>query len=203
MIEGAYYEFVAFPCGGDRYSMPLGLVWGPNEFYVYRTAGLFRRLGRSGTLILLSPNDPLAFARSVDHTLELEASWDGGCPRPEPAWGAWYRCEYELRSADGEGASYVCRTLERVAGEPPPYSRVYGCLVELLVLLTKARAGVAEPWYLGYARGLKWCVERASRGNGRYVLEAERVLRELEGALGEAERQPRGLQRDRGAPDGV
>lgn len=182
MIKGAYYEFIAFPCSvNGRYSMPLGVVFDEKkQFTVYKDAGFLRFLGKEGVLLLLSPSDPLLFVKSVAHALELEVRWDeaSGCPELKGLGGV-YRCHYHQLSDGGNSVAYSCN-LEEV--EPPqvPYTRAYGCLVELLVLLTKARAGVYEGWYLEYARGLKWCVEHSTRGSPEYVNTANAILQELE-----------------------
>lgn len=181
MIEGAYYEFIAFPCGADsRYSMPLGVLWGDNKmFSVYRSAGLLRFLADRGTLMLLSPSDPLLFAKSVNHTLEHEVEWGpDGCPKLS-GLGGIYTCEYQRLMEGPEKVTFGCKLTE-VEGPHVPYTRAYGCLVELLVLLTKARAGVGESWYVDYARGLRWCVERSTRGLRDYVDTADAILHELE-----------------------
>ncbi len=182
-MEDAYYEFVAFPCGSDRYSMPLGVTAREGAFRVFKGAGLLRRLNAKGTLRLLSPSDPLDFYLSLRHELEAQVNWDGGCPRPDPTRGLWFTCHYVTVSDEGPDVLFRCVELRREGGELPPYSRVYGCLVELLVLLTKAKAGAGEPWYLDYAKGLRWCVERASRGDRRYVSTADEALRGIEEAL--------------------
>jgi len=180
--RGLYYEFIAFTCG-LRYSMPLGIyIDSKPMFRVYRGTGLYRALrGGVKRLLLLSPRDPMAFYESVRHTLESRIEWDsGGCPRVSEDLGLWVSCTPTLISEAPDFDVYVCSEFTYVAGVPPPYTRVMGCLVELLVLYTKARAGVLEAGYVEYARWLKWCVERASRGDSRYVSATEEVLRELE-----------------------
>ncbi len=191
MISGIYYEFISFPCGKRRYSMPLGIIWAPQPaFYIYKTAGLSRLIDSSGTLFLLSPSDPLLFLESINHTLELKVAFDdNGCPRPSEL-GSWYRCDYVINYNDNEKVGGVCRSFIPVRLASVPYTRLYGCLVELLVILTKARAGVIKDWYLEYARGLRDCIERSSRGAPRYVAAADSALQELEGIIRQGQGKP-------------
>ncbi|MCS7106932.1 MAG: hypothetical protein NZ902_02375 [Acidilobaceae archaeon] len=179
MLEDVYYEFIAFPCG-VRLSSPLGIFG--RSFKVYKGTSLWRALPRASRLLLLSPLDPLAFYDSVRHELELRVEWEE-CPRPHERLGAWYSCMPRLLERGELYDVYRCEEFAHIGGTPPPYSRVMGCLVELLVLLTKARVGAVKG-YLEYARWLTWCVERASRG-GRYAEVARLVLQELEALEGE------------------
>ncbi|MGC9210323.1 MAG: hypothetical protein ACP5FT_03570 [Acidilobus sp.] len=183
VIEGVYYEFIAVPCC-VRATMPVGIFMGPRPtFYLYRGTRLADLLPERGRLRLLSPYDPIRFLQSLRHELEAEIDWSGGCPRPDERLGAWYECSYALASTDERGSLYSCDGLNMIAGSHVPYTRTYGCLVELLVLLTKARAGVWEEWYLPYAEGLAWCVRRSARGQARYVNAADEVLQELRSIL--------------------
>ncbi|MGC9071584.1 MAG: hypothetical protein ACP5HK_02665 [Acidilobus sp.] len=186
MIGGVYYEFIAVPCG-SKVTMPLGLIVGQEPaFYVYKGTSLHERLADEGRLRLLSPYDPLAFLRSIRHELVAEIRWNNDCPVPEETMGAWYECSYRLWEVDENGKWFTCDGLQRITGSHLPYTRMYGCLVELLVLLTKARAGVWEDWYIPYAEGLAWCVRRSSRGVSNYVDAANEVLRELRSMRGGA-----------------
>lgn len=187
MLRDVYYEFIAFPCG-HRLSSPLGLFGG--SFKAYRGTSLWRALPQTRRLFLLSPLDPLAFYESVMHQLELRMEWEE-CPKLDERLGAWYLCTPRLEEEGELYDVYRCEELVHLAGTPPPYSRVMGCLVELLVLLTKARAGAVKG-YLEHARWLAWCVERASRG-GRYAEVARVVLQELEALEGEGEGAGRAL----------
>ncbi|MEN2999657.1 MAG: hypothetical protein ABDH61_03695 [Acidilobaceae archaeon] len=179
LLGDIYYEFIAFPCS-QRLSSPLGLLG--RDFKVYKDTSLWRALPRSRRLFLLSPLDPLAFYESLRHELELQIEWRE-CPKPDERLGAWYSCAPQLVERGELYDVYRCEELVHVAGSPPPYSRVMGCLVELLVLLTKARAGAVKG-YSEHARWLAWCVERASRG-GKYAEVARVVLQELESLEGE------------------
>ncbi len=158
-VEGVYYETVAFPCG-DRYSMPLGVarVGGALYFRVFRGAGLLSRLGDGGSLRLLLPARPEAFLWSLDHRLESMVEWGGdGCPEPDPSWGAWVACEARGLGWEGDARSYECVGARHLAGYPPGYTRALGCLVEMLVVITKLEAGVPLPEGPGGARGeLEW-----------------------------------------------
>jgi hypothetical protein len=182
--KGLYYEFIAVPCG-SRYTMPLGVYNGVKPtFTVYRDSGLYRVLrGGVRELFLLAPYDPLLFYESLTHRLEHVIVWGGdGCPVVSESLGCWFHCTPRLVAEDQGFDTYECSSFKHIAGSPPPYSRVMGCLVELLVVYTKAKAGVLSGGYVGYARWLRWCIERASRGDPRYVSIAELVLQDIERA---------------------
>jgi len=186
--KGLYYEFIAIPCG-SKYTMPLGVYNGVKQsFRVYRETGLYSILrGGAGELFLLAPYDPVLFYESVVHKLESRIEWGGdGCPRVSELLGCWFQCTPKLAMTDPEFDVYECSRFNHVAGAPPPYSRVTGCLVELLVIYTKVKAGVALEGYLDYARWLRWCVDRASRGDPRYVSIADLVLQDLKRASEES-----------------
>lgn len=188
LVRGVYYEFIALTCG-HRYSMPLGLYLDPTpKFKVYDGSGL-QRLLRGGVrrLLLLSPIDPMLFYESVVHELESRITWgDDGCPIVSHELGSWFYCEPSLVERGSNFDIYECLEFKHLTGVSPPYTRVTGCLVELLVLYTKVKAGVLEGDYLEYARWLKWCIERASRGDVRYVSTAELILQKLREAHGES-----------------
>ncbi|MDM7276005.1 MAG: hypothetical protein P3X22_007845 [Thermoprotei archaeon] len=186
-VKGVYYEFIAFPCG-HKYSMPLGLLYMEKpRFKVYKGTGLWGLLrGGVGGLVLLAPRDPLDFYLSLIHSLELEVSWGSdGCPVVDEFKGAWFTCAPRLLASGGDYDEYECSSFTHTGGSPPPYSRAMGCFVELLILLSKARAKVVDAGSLSYARWLRWCVGRASPGDERIVGVSDTVLRELEKVLGE------------------
>ncbi|MCE4611602.1 MAG: hypothetical protein F7B17_06510 [Desulfurococcales archaeon] len=197
-MEGVWLEFVGFPCGCYRYSMPIGLrdyegVWG---FRVFRDVGLARLLESCGMipsfdLFLLAPSDPLVFVESYFHRLEWRIQWGwSGCPSPEPGLGSWFYCSARLAGGGEWGYSYVCEGGLRgivKGGSPPSYYRAYGCIVELLVLHSKVMSGVdVEVDAARYAEGLYWCVVRSAPGRGDLWLEAWRLLQGIRAALGEA-----------------
>lgn len=187
LLRGVYYEFIAFPCGAE-YSMPLGVFQGEvPEFRVFPGTGLYRLL-REGfrDLYLLAPVDPLNFYRSINHEIEGEIRRQGnGCPAPDQSLGAWYYCAASPAGA-GEGYDlYLCREFKHLSGCLPGYTRVSGCLVELMVILTKLQAGVAVEGAVGYAEWLNYCVERASRGSDRYVRVSNELLQAIKGLAGE------------------
>lgn len=132
---------------------------------------------------------------SVRHELERRVEWEGDCPRTTEEAGAWFLCRHSLKERGELYDLYECEELVHLAGSPPPYSRVTGCLVELLLLLTKARAGAVRG-YVEHARWLLWCVERASRGNAKYVGAARDVLQELEALEGEGKGSKEAVLRD-------
>jgi hypothetical protein len=185
--KGLYYEFIAIPCN-SKYTMPLGLYNGVRpSFTVYREAGLYNVLrGGVRELFLLAPYDPILFYESLVHRLESRIEWGAdGCPVVSDLLGCWFQCTPVLVVEDPGFDVYECSMFKHISGTPPPYSRVMGCLVELLVMYTKAKVGVAREGYLDYARWLRWCVERASKGDPRYVSIANLILQSLEGATGE------------------
>ncbi len=188
LLKGLYYEFIAVPCG-SRYTMPLGVYNGVKPmFTVYREAGLYKVLrGGVDRLFLLAPYDPLLFYESLTHKLESKIEWGGdGCPITSELLGCWFQCTPKLVIEEAGFDIYECLVFKHVAGVPQPYSRVMGCLVELLVVYTKVKAGVIQEGYLDYARWLRWCIERASRGDPKYVSIANLILQYLEEASGKS-----------------
>ena len=189
-LKGVYYEFIAVTCG-RRYTMPLGvLMLEPPRFKVYRGTGLHSilRSGGASGLRLLSPLDPILYYESIEHRLEHNIRWDiDGCPVADDTLGAWFQCNPRMVEETMEYDVYQCQGFQHITGMTPPYSRVQGCLVELLVILTKAEAGVVEDNILDYARWLKWCVERASPVEEKYVVLSKRILRRIESSLREVE----------------
>lgn len=180
-----YYELIAFVCG-RKHSSPIG-IFGMERgtFRLYRGTRIGEIMRTAQKIFLLSPSDPLLFYKSLTHELEAEIAWEGECPKPDERLGAWYACEPRLVERREEYDLYECGRLEHIIGVPPPYSRTMGCLVELLVILTKVRAGVELGDYRCYASWLRRCIERSSRGNPKYLEVADAVLREL-GLAGEA-----------------
>lgn len=162
LADGVYSELIAVPCGA-RYTMPLGVLGGRRPlFRVYQGTGLYSILrGAARTLYLLAPRDPVAYWMSIEHTLEDLIQWKG-CPAPDPGMGAWYKCIPTLARSEAGYDVYECRGLEHVAGSPPAYTRAHGCLVELMVVYTKLRAGVRMEGVGEYARWLEWCVTRSA-----------------------------------------
>lgn len=178
-MEGVYYELIAFICGRGH-SSPVG-VFGMERgtFRLYKGTRTSELMRGAEKIFLLSPSDPLLYYKSLRHELEAEVAWDGGCPRPDERLGAWYACSPRLVEEREEYDVYECEKMIHVAGTPSPYSRTTGCLVELLVLLSKVKAGVSMGDYACYARWLRRCVERSSRGNKKYLEVADAVLRDL------------------------
>jgi len=177
-----FYEFVALPCG-SRVSMPLGVYsWDPGYFRVFRgtrMAGAYA----GGPLVLLAPGDPMVFAASMEHRLEEQLRYESGCPVPDPALGAWYLCQGLPVASTPEAEWYSCtnpRWLGGVLG--PAYSRAYGCYVELLIILSRARAGVYTGVPEGLLEGLLECVRRSARG-GEVVAAAEHAVQAIRGIL--------------------
>lgn len=179
-----YTEWIAIHCR-SKTTMPLG-VDGDHRFRVYPGTRMHEALRDGDILLLLQPRDPILYAESVFHRLEHRLDWATGCPpagRPE---GLWYACRASYTGVDEHGARwYTCRWMRRLAGEPPAYTRPYGCLVEALVAYTKLRAGIPVPGGRGYIEGLKWCVERGSRGDRRLLASMHEVLQRIQEVLGE------------------
>lgn len=196
---GVWLEVVALTCG-PRYSMPLGIMreGGSWLFRLYPGVGLLdiaRAAGGRLRLYMLSPSDPLSYLESYYHELEQKIDWQEGCPTPDPLLGVWARCEAAFLSVDRETGAhwYRCENLEVVSPGLwswwTPYYRAYGCLVELLVLASKVRAGVAG--YRGlhiirHAEMLARCVERSAPGRGELREGARRVLQDIREGVGEA-----------------
>jgi hypothetical protein len=177
MIKGVYYEFISIPCRGERrtpYSMPLGILWDERpKFKLYKGVGLLRYLNDETTLLLYTPESPLDFYLSLIHdkTIELE----GPC-RPPREYVLYVRCRPRLLRVNKSYNLYECLDIEISHGRPVPYSRSYGCLVEMLVVLTKLEAGALDPSYIDYVERLRWCIERSSPQNEKLREVADVVL---------------------------
>ncbi len=177
----AYREFIAFTCG-ERYSMPLGVVHdAPGFFRVYRGTGLYERY-KGGLLVLLAPVDPLDFYRSIRHELELLIDYESGCPMPDAKRGSWFTCPGVPVGEAPEYRLYECEGPRPLLLAPwTGYSRAYGCLVELLVMATKAIAGVDVP--RSHVDGLVWCIRRSAPGDPRLEEALDWALQALRGNL--------------------
>ncbi|AFZ70906.1 Protein of unknown function (DUF447) [Caldisphaera lagunensis DSM 15908] len=179
MLKNIYYEFIAFTCN-TRYSMPIGILFKDKpKFYVYKTTRLSKILNDKSLIYLLSPNDPLIYLKSLDHEIENEIKYVNGCPDLDNM-GSVYLCYSRFLREDENGIEFECEKFEKIKGENLPYTRVYGCLVEMLILLTKIEANVIEDWFLDYAKGLKWCVERASKMDEKYVRISNEIFKRIE-----------------------
>lgn len=160
-----FHEFIAVSCSLD-YTMPLGILGsGPFFFRVYHGAGLERVLKRSNCLLLLAPSRAELFLESVLHELDARLSRMPGAVF-DSGYGSWFSC---LPNRVGESGAYTLYECDRltpitVAGFRG-YHRGYGCLVELLVIYTKARAGVMDPSgeVVGY---LLDCMRRTGADDG-------------------------------------
>ncbi len=181
MFQGVYYEFISIPCIDKErlsYSMPLGIIFLNHtiKFKVYRGTGLFKILEyykENIELMMYSPKDPLDFYLSLVHDKDLEKG--GPCTPPKP-YIMYITCKPVLNKKNENYNEYICGNIRLEKGDPVPYSRAYGCLVEMLVILTKIEAGVSLEFFLNYLKDLKWCVERASPYNSRLKEVAELVL---------------------------
>ncbi|WP_292320948.1 DUF447 domain-containing protein [Caldisphaera sp.] len=188
MIKGIYYEFISFLCN-YRYSMPLGILYNEEPlFYVYKTTKMAKLLSKESQnrIYLLSPYDPILFLDSLEHKIENNISYDNGCPKLDESIGIWYNCNAIYKKEFNDKLEFYCSNLLKLKGDAVPYNRSYGCIVELLVLLTKVQAGVKEPWFLTYANGLKWCVERSSNKDERYAKVSDHILQLLKKYYGES-----------------
>ncbi|MCE4624306.1 MAG: DUF447 family protein [Desulfurococcales archaeon] len=188
-FRGVYVEAIALPCGTERYTMPLGIVLFDNIAYfrIFRGAGLEGVIRESTGLILLLPLDPLLFADSLFHSLERSRWWRGECPHPPEHLGSISVCSDPLLVySDTIADHYMCQVKSVTAPVFQGYSRTYGCLVELLVYFTKARAGVFTCVERDVVEYLMRCIRRASRyadDRLRSRLESvmQRVLENLQG----------------------
>ncbi len=179
-----YREWIAIHCN-SKTTMPLGIDE-RQRFRVYPGTRIHSKLEDGDILLLLQPRNPVLYAESVFHRLEAQLDWSTSCPpagRPE---GLWYACRVEYLGIDDHGAKWFrCKWMRKLAGEPPEYSRPYGCLIEALVAYTKLRAGVTVPGGRGYIEGLAWCVERGGKGDRSLLASMREVLQRIQEVLGE------------------
>ncbi len=176
-----FREYVAFTCG-TRLSMPLGVAGRRPGFIRVFHGTRLHRLWRGGCLVLLAPRDPVLFYESIVGGIWDRVNYEGGVPVVDPSLGSWFSCNASLAGEGPYYDLYFCdgpRPLALAGWEG--YSRVYGCLVELLVAATKALAGIRVPE--GYAEGLAWCVERSSLGDPRVREAVEWALQTILGAM--------------------
>jgi len=179
---GWFREFIAFDCASGA-AAPLGVAGAyPGVFRLYEGTRM-QRSYRGGPLMLLAPRDPLAFYEAVRGRAWGLVDEDGGCVVPDPRLGSWYHCVASLAAAGPPYDVYLCPGGPRPVALAPweGYTRVYGCLVELLVVATKALAGAPVP--KGYAEGLAWCARRASMGDERVMRAVEWALRAIREAV--------------------
>ncbi|MDP8002572.1 MAG: hypothetical protein ACP5I6_02410 [Caldisphaera sp.] len=190
MKKGIYYEFIAFLCD-KAYAMPLGILYYDKPiFYVYKSTTMAKLLNlnkdTSNSIYLLSPNDPTLFLESLEHRIENRIIHNNKCLDFDDKLGSWYYCNSYINKDHCDKYEFYCDNFYKIKGENIPYSRSYGCLIELLILLTKVKAGIKEQWFLNYASGLKWCVERSSNKDEKYVELSEKLLQMLRKHLEES-----------------
>lgn len=202
MVPGVVYEFIAVPCG-YRYTTPLGLRWGrPPTARIYSTTRLYRIVSEGlDRMLLYSPVDPLDFALSVLHLLEEGGDVAGEDCAPLRQYTVAYTCRPEVVRASGEFIEIRCLEGALMEGAPVPYTRLYGALVEALVVASKAGAGVMRG---GEAASCLSCALWAARraGRSRFVVVQELLysaIRRLQGSSGVLE----SLQNPSRAGDGV
>ncbi len=182
--SGVYYETIAFPCGTRKYSMPVGLLVFEDIAYmkIYSETGFHEILEKEGTrgIILLSPRNPLLFIESLEHRLEYNVQWNGECVVPDRELGMWISCPAPLIQYDIPHYTIIsCRPRLLNAPISVPYTRYYGCIVELLVYITKVLANV-DVLDEGYIRRMLACIRRSAP----FRLEVyERVARFVQGIL--------------------
>ncbi|MEB3788453.1 MAG: hypothetical protein GSR72_01000 [Desulfurococcales archaeon] len=188
-----YREFIAVPCRLGRYSMPLGLqIYGKQAFFkVYKETGLSRILehDKPMALLLLYPNDPRCFYESLKHILEKRRLEPGECPLMDID-GDYRVCLSPLRVFGGTDYDIYSCTLSHgfLAGDwysNIGYSRVYGCLLELLVYYTKVMSGIGDLPGHGYLEGLKWCIVRASNRDKAVMDVVDEILSAIYDAMRE------------------
>ena len=161
--------------------MPLGVLSFDNQafFRVFPGAGLGRILSEGvDCILLLAPSSPEVFVESFRHELEYTLEWDA-LPRPDPRLGVWYSCSSVVGlGAVGHESWYTCR-IRHVAGQQDwAYYRAYGCVVELLVHLSKVAAGVAG-LDSSLVEALLSCVGRSMRGDPDRAFRLEMALRDI------------------------
>ena len=140
----AFHELIALPCG-RKYSMPLGLLGGPPWFYrAFRESGLYEH--GYDCLFLLSPLDFTLFYKSLIHKLEKELRYESDNPVPDPSLGSWYYCFPVLVSSGFEYNLYYCDKIHKLYEITyPGYVRGKGCFLELLIILSRVKAGIWIP----------------------------------------------------------
>jgi hypothetical protein len=160
--------------------MPLGVLWERDPiFKVYKNTGLYEILineapNKEFKLLLYSPVDPIDYYLSINHDKIIEN--EGPCKPPRP-YMMYILCKPKPIKEEEVSNVYLCKNVEVFEGAAQPFTRVYGCLVEMLVVLTKLEAGALDESYIDYLRKLKWCIERASPRNDMFKEVAEDVLR--------------------------
>jgi hypothetical protein len=172
LIDGVVYEFIARPCVGEPYTTPIGLRWGkPPRIRVYNTTRLYSMLAEHETLdmILYAPAHPEDYALSITHELDA-MKWDG-CMPPRP-YIVLYRCRARVDRYGDEYLEAACDGT-MTPGIPMPYTRLYGSIVEALIIASKAGVGViGDDAAVGCLRCSLWA---ALRAGGKKAL----ALREL------------------------
>ena len=167
MEDGVVYEFIAVPCGA-RYTTPLGLRWGPTPWArVYRSTRLYALIkeGVVDRMILYSPLDPRDFILSITHQLDalLEE-----CRPPKP-YAVAYECTPRIKGGTSDYIDVACPGSLRL-GIPTPYTRLYGAIVETLVLASKIGAGVVnEEFARACMQCCRWALQRVHSGGQEHV----------------------------------
>lgn len=178
--EGVYYELLCRLCE-PKITTPLGLRFSEGFAYFRAFSDRLREAMReTRKLVCLAPSDPLLFYEVVVERREPFSCED----KPDLAKGHWFMCEPEMVERTELFDLYRCKNFSFLWGFLEPYTRAYGCLVELLVLFTKVRASVLKKEAVEYARWLSWCVERSSSVES-HVHAARRLLDLIEEALSE------------------
>lgn len=188
MMSGVYYELVCRLCGSGDVAAIGFRISGETAYFRVFSDRLRKALAEARRIVCLAPADPLVFYEAVVEKESRAVS----CENTDPAAGHWLECEPSLVESGGSHDVYACSSLRLTWGFQPPYSRAYGCLVELLVVYTKMKAGVLGPEALDYARWLLWCVERSSSVR-EHVLAARRVLELAERVAGEGSESGRAI----------
>lgn len=181
LAENVYYEFICRVCESELVT-PIGFIAseGRIHFRVF-SQRLRESIRKASRLLCLSPSNPLLFYRVViEGSSPIES-----CNKIDTSMGHWLECKPTLIAELEEYEVYSCESPRLTQGSMPPYTRSYGCLVELLVLLTKIKAGILNKEALDYAKWLVWCVERSSPGT-EYVHAARHVLNAISRALRES-----------------
>jgi hypothetical protein len=168
--------------------MPVGIrIYGNQMFFrVYSDARLYKilRVYKVRDSLFLLPQDPSLFVESLLHTLENRIEWNGECPLPANTWGYWLLCKnISVVHSEPEIDYYTC-SYSSVGGKPlVGYSRIYGCTVELLVYLTKVKAGVYDA-DMRIVQYLLDCIRRSGGVDAGLLLSRiEKLLQKVLGDL--------------------
>lgn len=189
---GVFFEFVAVIASDTTMTAPLGLYKPASSprpiIRIFPGTRLSTHASEAYELCMVSPYDVAAFYDALRGVLALHRARSLGidCPRAE---GVVVEAVVAGRRREGE---LVVLELEPVdtyySGLPRPYTRLYGCTVELLIAWSRLKywASRVRPVDCGAVAGAARqaeaaadCISRAAPGS-RLRHEAARILAEAE-----------------------